>query len=83
MITIERLGEYKISEDVEAKNVYIYPGEDNILMITRVYSTEWLCSYEMVNYPFDTQVSELLSGEGMTFVMIKEMSNDFYSCWNL
>ena len=71
MITIERLGEYKISEDVEAKNVYIYPGEDNILMITRVYSTEWLCSYEMVNYPFDTQVSELLSGEGMTFVMIK------------
>ena len=71
MITIERLGEYKISEDVEAKNVYIYPGEDNILMITRVYSTEWLCSYEMVNYPFDTQVRELLSGEGMTFVMIK------------
>ena len=71
MITIERLGEYKISEDVEAKNVYIYPGEANILMITRVYSTEWLCSYEMVNYPFDTQVSELLSGEGMTFVMFK------------
>ena len=56
MITVERLGAYKISEDVEAKNVYIYPGEANILMITRVYSTEWLCSYEMVNYPFDTQV---------------------------
>ena len=63
MITIERLGNYKISEDVEAKNVYIYPGEANILMITRVYSTEWLCSYEMVNYPFDTQVRELLSLE--------------------
>ena len=50
------MGAYKISKDVEAKNVYIYPGEANILMITRVYSTEWLCSYEMVNYPFDTQV---------------------------
>ena len=68
MITVERLGNYKISEDVEAKNVYIYPGDANILMITRVYSTEWLCSYEMVNYPFDTQVRGLQgTRKGMTY----------------
>ena len=53
---VERLGDYRISKDIETKNVYIYRREDNILQITRVYSTEWLCTYEMVNYPFDTQV---------------------------
>ena len=45
-----------MSDDFEAKNVYIYKGQENTLKINRVYSTEWLCEYEMTNYPFDTQV---------------------------
>ena len=56
MITVQREGQYQISDDFEAKNVYIYKGQENTLKINRVYSTEWLCEYEMTNYPFDTQV---------------------------
>ena len=37
-------------------NIYIYEGSENPLLITRVYSTKWLCSYDMLFYPFDTQV---------------------------
>ena len=39
-----------------AKNVYVYLGEENTLKISRVYSTQWLCDYDMLYYPFDTQV---------------------------
>ena len=39
-----------------AKNVYVYYGEENTLKISRVYSTQWLCDYNMLYYPFDTQV---------------------------
>ena len=37
-------------------NIYIYEGSENPFLITRVYSTKWLCSYDMLFYPFDTQV---------------------------
>ena len=56
LITVQREGQYQMSDDFEAKNVYIYKGQENTLKINRVYSTEWLCEYEMTNYPFDTQV---------------------------
>ena len=56
MIRVHKEGSYHKSGDTEAKNVYLYDGIENTLMISRVYSTEWLCSYEMINYPFDTQV---------------------------
>ena len=56
LVIVERHGLYQVSGDDVTKNVYQYPGNENTLKITRVYSTEWLCSYEMINYPFDTQV---------------------------
>ena len=56
LIIVEKQGDYDISGDTEDKNVYLYSGEENTLKISRVYSTEWLCNYEMINYPFDTQV---------------------------
>ena len=61
LVTVERLSGYTISDDTEPNNVYIYQGRENTLKISRVYSTEWLCSYEMINYPFDTQVIGLLA----------------------
>ena len=45
-----------MSGDTSADNIYVYPGEGSPLEISRVYSTQWLCSYQMLNYPFDTQV---------------------------
>ena len=56
LVIVERQGTYQVSSDDVTKNVYQFSGTENTLKITRVYSTEWLCSYEMINYPFDTQV---------------------------
>ena len=56
LVTIERLGQYHHSDVSSAKNIYIYSGLDNTLKITRVYSTKWLCNYDMLWFPFDTQV---------------------------
>ena len=43
---------------IKVLNIYIYEGSENPFLITRVYSTKWLCSYDMLFYPFDTQVKE-------------------------
>ena len=42
---------------IKVLNIYIYEGSENPFLITRVYSTKWLCSYDMLFYPFDTQVA--------------------------
>ena len=70
LVTVERLSGYTISDDTEPNNVYIYQGRENTLKISRVYSTEWLCSYEMINYPFDTQVIGLLEFSG-SFILFQ------------
>ena len=80
---VERLGDYRISKDIETKNVYIYWGEDNILQITRVYSTEWLCTYEMVNYPFDTQVKRNTKVGWSWKRFFTELPDDFHPGWDL
>ena len=56
MISVGRQGEFIVSEDSMLENINIFSGKENILQITRVYSTEWLCSFEMIAYPFDIQV---------------------------
>ena len=56
MITVERIGNYRTSTDNQIKNEYVYSGIDNPMTMSRVYSTKWLCGYEMMSYPFDTQV---------------------------
>ena len=55
-VTVERLGQFQPSGESKEKNIYIYSGEENTLKISRVYSTKWLCNYDMLWYPFDTQV---------------------------
>ena len=54
LVTVARLG--SVERSGEARNIYIYTGEENPLHVSRVYSTKWLCNYDMTWYPFDTQV---------------------------
>ena len=61
MVTVSRLGPRTRSSISERKNIYIYKGSENPLLISRVYSVKWLCSYDMQWYPFDTQVSKAMS----------------------
>ena len=56
LVNVDRRGGFERSSLGEVKNIYIYQGNENPLMITRVYSTKWLCTYDMLWYPFDTQV---------------------------
>ena len=37
------------------QNIYIFNGENTKLEMTRAYETEFLCSYNMAWYPFDSQ----------------------------
>ena len=60
LVTVARLGSLERSGLGEEKNIYIYTGEENPLHVSRVYSTKWLCNYDMTWYPFDTQVGCLL-----------------------
>ena len=81
LIIVEREGQYDISGDTEAKNVYLYKGRENHLKISRVYSTEWLCNYEMINYPFDTQHCPMIltpTGISKTFLKLFDR-NHIYS----
>ena len=59
LVTVARLGSLERSGLCVEKNIYIYKGEENPLHINRVYSTKWLCSYDMTWYPFDTQVGSV------------------------
>ena len=61
MVTVSRLGPRTRSSISERKNIYIYKGSENPLLIGRVYSVKWLCSYDMEWYPFVTQVSQVTS----------------------
>ena len=42
--------------DVSHENAYIYDGDSNPLVLGRVYKTSWICQYDTLWYPFDTQV---------------------------
>ena len=62
MITVVRQGGCTASEDSMLDNNNIFSGKENFLQVTRVYSTQWLCNFEMIAYPFDTQVTYLEIG---------------------
>jgi len=60
LVTLARKGGMVRSKMTEVLNIYIYEGSENSFLITRVYSTKWLCSYDMLFYPFDTQSCSML-----------------------
>ena len=56
VVEVARQGRFVRSTHSEGNNIYIYTGEGNPLHVSRVYSTKWLCNFDMTWYPFDTQV---------------------------
>ena len=69
LVTVARLGSLEKSGLHEAQNIFIYKGEENPLHVSRVYSTKWLCNYDMTWYPFDTQVGSVLYIHNVTTMM--------------
>ena len=76
LVTVSREGGLERSGREEVDNIYIYAGAANPLTISRVYSTKWLCSYNMLYYPFDTQTCSLLlapSADSATQVILESL----------
>ena len=54
-------------------NVHIYRGGENPIKISRVYSSKFLCDYDMGKYPFDTQtctIQIILKGNSGNFAQL-------------
>jgi hypothetical protein len=54
-MTVDRRGSYKISPNHELYNNHIYSGNENMMIMSRVYYVEFLCEFYMEYYPFDSQ----------------------------
>ena len=38
----------------------VYAGVDSYIIMSREYFIDWTCDYDLLYYPFDTQVKQLL-----------------------
>ena len=50
---------HKTSGTSFLKNTYIFDGEINVIEMTKILETSYLCTYDMALYPFDTQTCTL------------------------
>ena len=60
VITIERNGTADISPLADVQNNHIYKGSENELILSRVYTTNFICEFELVSYPFDVQKCSMI-----------------------
>ena len=73
-MTVRREGPHVVSMDPGTRTVNRFSGRENSLTMRRVYSTQWLCDYDMANYPFDTQICYLIfspAGISKMFIQLK------------
>ena len=50
---------YDTSDKYSLKNIRIFDGENNDIEMTKILETEFICTYNMALYPFDTQTCTL------------------------
>ena len=60
VITIERNGTANISPLTDVQNNHIYKGSENELILSRVYTTNFICEFELASYPFDIQKCSMI-----------------------
>ena len=69
--SVVREGNFSVSTLDYLDNIYLFDGAENPLIINRIYNTEWICTYDMAWYPFDTQTCSMIfttTGETGNFV---------------
>ena len=54
-LTISRDGAYESSPLHRLHNDIIYKGSENELVLVHIYSTKFICQFDLAYYPFDTQ----------------------------
>ena len=55
-INVKREGNFTLSGDEMLDETYIFKGDENSLMMTQSYTHDFQCVYQLMKYPFDTQV---------------------------
>ena len=54
---VQRIGQPLPDDIARALEANVYNGVDGYIIMSREYFIDWTCDYELVFYPFDTQVS--------------------------
>ncbi len=71
---VQREGLYQRRNISYLHNAYLYKGEENPIVFSRVYSDKFICEYDMSIYPFDTQTCTaifILKHNAGQFVQLK------------
>lgn len=73
-VIVDRLGPSRPSPIQQLQNTHYYKGQDNPLTISRVYTSSWICDFDMAVYPFDTQrclVKFTMKGNSGNFALLQ------------
>jgi len=72
---VDRIG-VPLQDDIErAVEASLYAGSDGYIIMSREYFIDWTCDYDLVYYPFDTQVCKMmfdLNGITMDYVKLEK-----------
>ncbi|XP_023338843.1 uncharacterized protein LOC111709412 [Eurytemora carolleeae] len=66
--------------DISHENAYIYDGDSNPLVLGRVYKTSWICQYDTLWYPFDTQTCKLqfvIDSDALFFMNLRNATYNY------
>ena len=63
VITIDKEGNANKSPLKELTNNIVYQGSENVLILSRVYTTTWVCEFDLAMYPFDEQKCDMIFAE--------------------
>ena len=77
--SVRRDGSYWRRNDSYLHNAYLFKGAENPISLSRVYSSKFICEYDMAVFPFDTQecsATFILKGnEGQFIKLTKSDAN--------
>ena len=78
-MTVVRNGSFEISPNHELHSNHLFRGRENKIYISRVYSADFECKFEMQYYPFDVQQCS------MNFILEVEFTKPLicYYCYNV
>ena len=70
---------YRTSDKSETQTVQYFQGAENFLQLSRSYKINFICSYDMALYPFDTQTCSMdfEQDEVILFACFHYLSNKF------
>ena len=54
-VSVVKHGDFKYNGIDTKDNIFVFKGTENYLVSKRIYDISWICEYNMIWYPFDTQ----------------------------